>query len=47
MPFRAAQSPKVLMEFFYSVMDRNLAFGQECLKGELAQFRKMTRLREG
>ena len=38
--------PKVLAEFLYSVMDRKLAFSQQSLKGELAQFRKTAGLRQ-
>ena len=45
--FRLAQNPKVLAELLYSVMNRNLAFRQQRLKGELAHLRKTAGLREG
>ena len=45
--FRLAQSPKVLAELLYSVMNRNLAFRQQRLKGELAHLRKTAGFREG
>jgi hypothetical protein len=41
-----AEIPKILTEFLYSVMDRDLAFRQEGLKRELSHFRYPARLRE-
>ena len=43
---RLAESPKILTEFLYTVMDRNLTFCQKCLKSELAHLRETTRLRK-
>jgi hypothetical protein len=45
-PFVLAESSKILTEFVYPVMDRNLAFRQEGLKCKLGHFRKVARLRE-
>ena len=41
-----AEVPKILAEFLYSVMERDLAFRQEGLKRELSHFRQAARLRE-
>jgi hypothetical protein len=42
-----AQGPEILTELFNPVMDGDLAFRQQRLKGELADFRQTARLREG
>jgi len=44
--FRPAQSPKVLTELLHPVMDGNLAFRQQQMKGELAYLRHTARLRK-
>jgi len=45
-PFRLADGPKIFTEFLYSVVDRNPAFRQQRLKGELTHLRKAARLRQ-
>jgi len=46
MPFRRVERSKVLAEFVYAVMDRNVAVRQQGLKAELGQFCETARLCE-
>jgi hypothetical protein len=44
--FGLAESTKILTEFFYAIVDRNLAVCQKGLKRKLGHFREAARLRE-
>src|SRR5437879_47444 len=45
-PTHLAESPKIRMEFFDSIVDRNLAVCQQRLERELAHLSETARLRE-
>ena len=45
-PFRLLGSPNILSEFFYAVVNRNLAICQKSLKRELGHFSEAAGLPE-